>query len=270
MSLLLVCGGLFAGAALAMTAAWWLSEKTGRSGWADTIWSFAVGVLGAIAALVPLSGDALSAHPVLVALMAAFWSLRLGVHIARRTATGPEDARYAWLRRQWGENASSRLFWFLQIQAAAAFLLAGCIGLAAHRPGPLDAGDMLGVVLMILAIAGEGLADRQLRRFKSDPSNRGRVCDSGLWALSRHPNYFFEWLGWCAYVAMGVDLSGGYPAGWLVVVGPAFMYWLLVHVSGIPPLEAHMERSRGAAFADYRRRVSAFWPWPSRSIGNSR
>jgi steroid 5-alpha reductase family enzyme len=199
MSVLFLSAGLLAAAAaVAMAAAWWISERTGRSGWADTIWSFAVGALGSLAALLPVTDEALSPRAFLVALMAAFWSLRLGLHIARRTATGPEDARYAWLRRQWGENASSRLFWFLQIQAAAAFLLAGCIGLAARRPGPLDAGDVLGVGLMMLAIAGEGLADRQLRHFKSDPANHGRVCDTGLWAVSRHPNYFFEWLGWCA------------------------------------------------------------------------
>jgi steroid 5-alpha reductase family enzyme len=80
--------------------------------------------------------------------------------------------------------------------------------------------------------------------------------------MSRHPNYFFEWMGWFAYAIIAIDFSGGYPWGWLALAGPALMYWLLVHASGIPPLEAHMLRSRGQAFRDYQHRVNAFWPGP--------
>ncbi|WP_445678701.1 DUF1295 domain-containing protein [Radicibacter daui] len=268
MNVLYLAAGLLIGACLAMAAAWGVSERTGRSGWADTVWSFAVGGLGVMAALAPVSGREVSERQLLVACLAAAWSLRLGLHIARRTAAGPEDARYAWLRGQWGARAPSRLFWFLQVQAVAAFLLAGCMGLAAHRPGPIGAGDVLGIALLVLAVAGAGRADDQLRRFKADPANAGRICDSGLWAFSRHPNYFFEWLGWWGYAAIAIDPTGGYFAGWLALAGPAFMYWLLVHVSGIPPLEAHLHRSRGAAFAAYRDSVSAFWPWPRRPFGN--
>jgi steroid 5-alpha reductase family enzyme len=106
------------------------------------------------------------------------------------------------------------------------------------------------------------MADRQLRAFAHNPKNRGKVCDAGLWAWSRHPNYFFEWIGWFAYALFAIDLSGGHVWGWLALTGPAFMYWLLVHVSGIPPLEAHMLRSRKKAFADYQKRVPAFFPSP--------
>lgn len=269
MSVLYLAAGVLVGASLIMALAWWVSEKTGKSGWADTLWSFAVGALGVLVAVTPVSGWEVSLRQLLVAFIAGAWSLRLGLHIARRTVTGSEDPRYAWLRGQWGERASPRLFWFLQIQAAAAFLLAGCIGLAAHRPGPSGAGDALGIVLMLIAVMGEGLADHQLRGFKADPANRGLICDRGLWSVSRHPNYFFEWLGWCAYAAIAIDPAGGYAAGWLTFAGPAFMYWLLVHVSGIPPLEAHLQRSRGAAFNAWRDSVSAFWPWPRRSPGTS-
>jgi steroid 5-alpha reductase family enzyme len=106
------------------------------------------------------------------------------------------------------------------------------------------------------------IADRQLAAFRDDPANKGRVCDVGLWGMSRHPNYFFEWMGWFAYTIIAIDFSGGYPWGWLALAGPALMYWLLVHASGIPPLEAHMLRSRGQAFRDYQHRVNAFWPGP--------
>jgi steroid 5-alpha reductase family enzyme len=87
--------------------------------------------------------------------------------------------------------------------------------------------------------------------------------------MSRHPNYFFEWLGWFAYavIAIAIDLTCSYPWGWLAVAGPVLMYWLLVHASGIPPLEAHMLRSRGDAFRAYQQRVNAFWPGPPSSVG---
>jgi steroid 5-alpha reductase family enzyme len=104
-----------------------------------------------------------------------------------------------------------------------------------------------------------------LRRFRSDSANRDRVCDAGLWRWSRHPNYFFEWFGWLAYPLIAVDFGGDYPWGWLALAGPACMYWLLVHVSGIPPLEAHMVRTRGDAFRAYRARTNAFFPSPPRA-----
>ena len=80
--------------------------------------------------------------------------------------------------------------------------------------------------------------------------------------MSRHPNYFFEWLGWLAYPLFAIDLSGGYPAGWFALAAPAFMYWLLVHVSGIPPLEQQMLRTRGDAYRAYQQRTRAFVPLP--------
>lgn len=83
-------------------------------------------------------------------------------------------------------------------------------------------------------IAGEALADAQLKAFRSNPANQGRVCDVGLWRLSRHPNYFFEWFGWLAYPIIG--LSTDYVWGWASLLAPVFMYWILVYVTGIPPL----------------------------------
>lgn len=264
MTAVLVLGMLAAGLSAAMAGAWVTVDRTGRSGWADTIWSFSVGVAGVAAALAPLSAGT-SARQVMVATLVAVWSLRLGGHIAARTRKGGDDPRYQALKEEWGDDRRRRLFWFLQVQAAAAFLLAVTILVAAHNPAPWpQPGDLIGMALAAAAILGEGMADRQLARFRADPANRGRVCDAGLWGWSRHPNYFFEWLGWVAFAVIAIDFSGGYPWGWLALAGPAFMYWLLVHVSGIPPLEAHMIRSRGAAFRAYQSRVAAFWPRPGR------
>ncbi|HUZ14270.1 MAG TPA: DUF1295 domain-containing protein [Caulobacteraceae bacterium] len=78
------------------------------------------------------------------------------------------------------------------------------------------------------------------------------MCERGLWAWSRHPNYFFEWLGWLAYALVAIGPAGAWPPGWAAVLGPALMFVLLRFVSGVPPTEAAMLGSRGAAFARYQ------------------
>jgi steroid 5-alpha reductase family enzyme len=135
---------------------------------------------------------------------------------------------------------------------------------AARRPGDFGWQDVAGAAMLLGSLLGETVADRQLRAFAQDKANKGKVCDMGLWKWSRHPNYFFQFLGWVAYPVIAIDLSGGYPWGWLALTGPAFIWYLLVHVSGIPPLEQHMLRSRGQAFRDYQARTSAFVPLPPR------
>jgi steroid 5-alpha reductase family enzyme len=245
-----------------MTFAWFVAGRSGQSGWIDAIWSLGVGGIGTIAALVPpAAGNGLGSRQILVAALIAIWSLRLGLHIARRTIGSGDDPRYAQLRQDWGQDFRRRLFWFLQIQAAAGFVLVLSIFIAAHNPAAAPGpNDWLGGLLSICALVGETIADRQLAAFRAETANRGKICDVGLWARSRHPNYFFEWLGWLAYAAIAIDLSGAYLWGWLALCGPTLMYWLLVHVSGIPPLEAHMLRSRGEVFRAYQTRVNAFWP----------
>jgi steroid 5-alpha reductase family enzyme len=86
------------------------------------------------------------------------------------------------------------------------------------------------------------------------------VMEIGLWRYSRHPNYFFEWLGWCAWPLLAITMAFGW--SWLSLLAPLLMYWLLVHVSGIPPLERHMLASRGDKFRALQARVNAFFPGP--------
>ena len=250
----LLCSALLS---LCMAGAWGLQRATGNSGWVDAVWSFSIGLAGVLLALLP----GFSARRLAVAALIAIWAIRLGAHIAHRSFNRPEDARYAALRNDWGAGFQRRLFWFLQIQAVAAALLTLSMGLAAANPAPFPrVQDWFGVLVLVVAIVGEGVADAQLRGF------RGRICDVGLWGWSRHPNYFFEWLGWFAYPLLAIDFFR-IDWAWLSLTGPAFMYWLLVHVSGIPCLEQHMLRSRGDAFRLYQRRVSAFFPWfPRRTV----
>jgi steroid 5-alpha reductase family enzyme len=262
MNLVLSIAALAAFLSAAMAFAWRVTESGGRSGWIDAIWTFATGLASVAAALWGAAPGAL--RPALVAVLAAVWSLRLGLHIVARTTRGGDDPRYRQLRAEWGDRASGRLFLFLQAQAAAGLMLAFSVAIAAHRPGAgPDLRDMIGIALFVAALAGEAASDQQLAQFAADVRNRGKICDVGLWSVSRHPNYFFEWLVWVAFAAVAFD-PAVYPSGWLALAAPALMYALLVHVSGIPPLEAHMLRSRGDAFRAYQARVNAFWPGPPR------
>lgn len=249
-----------------MTLAWIAQQSTRNSGWVDTIWSFGVGLCGVATALVASPDEYLQPRQILVACFAGVWAARLGFHIAGRSMRVANDPRYAELIKGWGAHATRRMFWFLQIQALVSIPLILAMFLAAHRPGAgLTPADGLAIGVMVIAVGGEAVADWQLRRFKGDPAGNGGIMDTGLWRWSRHPNYFFEAVGWLAYPIVAIDWSGGYLWGWLALTAPVCMYWLLVYVSGIPPLEQHMLRSRGDAFRAYQRRTNAFFLGQPRS-----
>jgi steroid 5-alpha reductase family enzyme len=259
---------LAAGAALSaiMTGAWIVQRRTGNSGWIDVFWTFGTGAVACALALWPIeANDGPQTRQLLAGLFVAAWSLRLGWHILLRTRAATDDPRYRDMIGQWGADAKSKLFWHLQVQALVGLLLACCVMLAARNPAAgLRLQDGLAIALFVLGFAGEALADWQLRRFKQDPANRGGICDVGLWSWSRHPNYFFEWLCWLAYPLLAIDFVGDFLPGFFALLAPLCIYWLLMHVSGIPPLEAHMLRTRKTAFKAYRQRTSAFFPLPRR------
>jgi steroid 5-alpha reductase family enzyme len=244
-----------------MTGAWMVQQRTGNSGWVDTIWTFSLGLVGAGSALWPVAGATPNARQWLVAALVAIWSLRLGSHIAARTAGITDDPRYAAFAKEWGVDSPRKMFIFLQNQGFGSIPLVFAIFVAARFP--LDAlrlQDYLGALILFTGIAGEALADAQLKSFRTNSANKGRVCDVGLWRWSRHPNYFFEWFGWLAYPMIAI--SPDYLWGWVTLLAPVFMYWILVHVTGIPPLEAQMLRSRGERYRDYQSRTSMFFPLP--------
>lgn len=254
-----------------MAIAWVVQQRTGNSGWVDAIWTCSVGLVGAAGALWPIEATVPISRQWLVATLVTVWALRLGGHIGVRAAAGVDDPRYAALASEWGASAPRRMFFFLQAQALGSIPLVLAILVAAHAPrGSLQLQDCLGGLILLAGIAGEAMADAQLRRFRSDPANKGRVCDAGFWRWSRHPNYFFEWLCWVAYPVIAIPIGARVDAplggiwGWASLLAPVLMYWFLVHVTGIPPLEEQMLRSRGERYRDYQSRTSRFFPLPPR------
>lgn len=149
-------------------------------------------------------------------------------------------------------------FGFFQLQAVLIGVLSIPIALACANPAPgIGVFEVAGVVLWLLAIGGESIADMQLALFKAQPLAKGRVCDIGLWKYSRHPNYFFEWMVWIAYFVFAL----GSPWSWVGLASPLLMLYFLTCVTGIPPSEARSLATRGDAYRAYQRRTSPFIPW---------
>ncbi|PXA05240.1 hypothetical protein DDZ13_04575 [Coraliomargarita sinensis] len=256
--------GLFpVGFALAL-GAYLLALKIRLFAVVDTIWATGMGVGALIYYLMSAPGNVRGAAALAIML---FWSGRLSLHLLRdRILRGKEDPRYAALAKHWGERANFRfLFVFLgQIPLVALFLVPFSLAVG-HTQPDWRVLDSLGILIAVTALAGELVADRQLARFRADEGNTGKVCRQGLWRYTRHPNYFFEWLHWFAYVAF----AWGPPQAWLSFVGPVMMYLFLRYITGVPFAERSSLKSRGEAYRDYQKSTNTFFPWRPQRDHNS-
>ena len=241
--------------ALVMAGLWFVQYRGGMAGLVDVAWG--MGVAAAAAYFAWKAIDAPLTRRWAVCLVVGIWATRLSGHVLVRLWRSGEDGRYAQLMQDWGDAAQSKLFGFFQMQAAASVLFALPMRIALTSDAAWSTWDLMGVSIGSLAIFGEAVADWQLSRFKADPQHQGRVCDVGLWRYSRHPNYFFEWLHWWAYVALAWES----PWGWINIVFPMIMLYFILYKTGIPPTEAQSLRSRGEAYRRYQERTSAFFPW---------
>jgi len=245
--------------ALVMAGLWARQLRTRNATSVDAAWSFG---LAALALVYGLFADAPVERRALVGGLALLWAVRLGLFLLFNRVLGhvAEDGRYRAMREHWGPTAARNFFWVYQAQAAVAMLFSIPV-LAAMAYGELDGFAYAGAAVWIIAVAGEAIADRQLAKFRNDPANQGRVCQVGLWRYSRHPNYFFEWVHWWAYVLIGHAT----PLTW---VGPIVMLLFLFRISGIPYTELQAIKSRGEAYREYQRTTSGFVPWfPRRQHG---
>lgn len=240
-------------AAVVMAAGWRWQRRHANAGIADVLWAAG---LGGAAVLLAAFGRGAATPRVWMGLLGGLWGARLARHLWRRVRHEPEDGRYRALREHW-HGDQRRLFAFFQLQALTVALFALPFAAVAANPGVRMPWLAAGTAIWLFGVGGESLADAQLARFRAAPDHRGRTCRAGLWRWSRHPNYFFEWLHWFAYVAFAV----GSPLAWLAWSGPLLMYLFLRYVSGIPFTEAQALRSRGADYRAYQRSTPMFFPW---------
>jgi len=243
--------------AVAFLAVWATALRIRNAGIVDIAWA---GGFSVLALLYAALGSGWAPRRALIAGMTVIWSLRLSVYLYRRVMGEhpKEDGRYVELRRRWARNLPLKFLGFFQLQALLGVVLSAPMLLATANPAAaLHPLEWVGTLLWLIAVVGEALADRQLARFRARPGNRGRVCDVGLWRYSRHPNYFFEWLVWCAYFVF----ASASPQGWLSVYCPLLMLYFLFRVTGIPATEEQALRTKGDAYREYQRTTSAFVPW---------
>lgn len=242
--------------AVVMTAMWGFSMRVRNVGYVDVTWA---GLMAVAALLAGILSDGAALPRTLTAVGGAVWSARLCVHLLHRLLHEDEDGRYQALRAVWGDSHGKR-FLFFQAQALTAAVFAlPLLAAASSVSAAVDGWVLAAIVVWVVAVGGESLADVQLAIFRAAPDNRGKTCRAGLWSWSRHPNYFFEWLHWFAYVL----LATGSPHAWLSWLGPLLMLALLVRI-GIPHTEQQALRSRGEDYRRYQREVSAFLPRPPR------
>ena len=255
----LAAQGLLAALAVALPV-WALSLPLRDASLADRVWSLLVAAPVAVYAwtlLPPLQPrDAL-----LLALLLA-WALRLALYISWRNRGHGEDRRYRAMRERHGARFGLKsLYLVFGLQAVLAWVLGWPLLAALGRPGALTWLDALGLVLAGGGLLIETVADVQLARFLRGPRPEGAVMDRGLWAWSRHPNYFGEASFWWGLWLIALPAAGW--AGAWTVVSPLMMTWLLLRVSGVALLEQDMA-ARRPAYRDYIARTSAFIPWPPR------
>lgn len=192
-----------------------------------------------------------------ITLLVSLWGLRLFYHILKRNHGKPEDFRYVAFRKAWGKWVIPRAF--LQVymlQGLLMFLIA--LPFILLKDGQAQVNYVLfviGVLVFAVGFTFESVGDAQLKAFLSDPDNRGKIMDGGLWHYTRHPNYFGEATLWWGIFL--IALSGGVTP--FAVIGPVTITLLLLFVSGVPLLEKSMKDKPG--YAEYAAKTSIFVPW---------
>jgi steroid 5-alpha reductase family enzyme len=246
-----------------MAAVWFLSLLKKDASIADIFWGPGFVLVAWITFFL---SDVDGPRHFIVVAMTTVWGLRLSIHLFFRNWGSKEDPRYQNMRSAYGKH-----FWIVSLFTV--FLLQGFIlwvislvvqlALFVQSPVHLTWLDGLGIVIWSAGFVLETIADRQLYRFKSDPANKGRVMDLGLWAYSRHPNYFGEMLIWWGFYAIAINDAAN---AW-VILSPMLITFLLLKVSGVALLEKNITERR-PAYADYIRRTSAFFPWFPKKEGS--
>lgn len=256
---MVIVWGLAAVAVLA-TVGWIVSVERRNANIADQLWGVALLTL-AVVCLV--GGEEISARSWLVAALVAAWGLRLSIHLWVRDRRRGEDWRHAEARcqrRDFVWRSLPEVFWFQLVGGGVVVGLPIFAVVSARQPG-LWWLDGIGLATWAAGFAVEVVADVQLARFRRDERNRGRVLDRGLWAYSRHPNYFGEVVLWT-----GIALLGVAAGAWWALVSPLMVLVVVVRISGVRVMDDHLILTRGDQYERYVHTTSALVPMPKRDL----
>jgi steroid 5-alpha reductase family enzyme len=238
-----------------MILLWILSLVLKNSSIVDIFWGSGFLITGWL--FFALTPDGFMPRKLLLMLLATIWGLRLSLYILWRNWGKGEDFRY----RVWREEAGSAWWWrsFFKVfllQGILMWVIAIPLLAAQISPTPqhLTVLDFLGVLVWVVGFFFESVGDIQLARFKSNPANKGRVMDLGVWKYTRHPNYFGDSTQWWGFYLIAASASG-----WWTLFSPLILTLLLLRVSGVTLLEKTMSSRPG--YDEYIRTTSAFFPW---------
>ena len=199
-----------------------------------------------------------SEHELLTVALVLLWAARLSLHIGLRNVGHGEDGRYAAWRKRFGKH----WWWwsFFHVFATQGVLVwlwsVGLVAAVAVGPQELGWQHALALLLFGTGFYFQAAGDAQLQRFRKHRSDPAQVLDSGVWGLTRHPNYFGEAMIWWSFGALGLV----HPWGWVALVCPAYVTWFMAFGSATPMQERYLAKTK-PAYADYMRRVPAFFPW---------
>jgi steroid 5-alpha reductase family enzyme len=200
--------------------------------------------------------DHVTVHKWIMNTMILLWGGRLSFHILLRNWGKPEDFRYKAWRDSWKFFVLRSYFQIFMLQGLFMLIIAAPVYfINFYSPGKFHVTDYIGIILFLIGFYFEVAGDLQLNRFKRNPENKGRIITTGLWSITRHPNYFGEALLWWGIGFMA--LSGDH--GWLTLIGPVVITLLLRFVSGVPMLEK--KYSGRSDWENYKNKTAPFVPF---------
>ncbi len=262
MNLLIALGQNFGLLVGVMIILWLISVKIRDVSFIDSFWAYGMAIMAGASIL--QAGNAGWLGWTIFGLTVT-WGVRLGTHLYLRWSKEGEDPRYtkiigtAMKKKGWSFAKTALIkAWVLQIPLLFLVCLPAQIGILLAGDQGLGSVAIIGLVLAVIGIAFETIGDAQLKAFKADSSNTGKVLDTGLWRYTRHPNYFGDFCTWWGIWLVATQV--GWPA-WLAIVGPLFLSFTLTKWSGAPMLEYALRRNR-PDYVDYIERTSGFFPMP--------
>lgn len=199
-----------------------------------------------------------SIRGLIVSILVSIWGLRLTWHIYNRNRGKDEDHRYIAWRKAWGKWFYLRSYFQIYIlQGLLLFIIVVPVLFINKNSGnPIYYLDIIGFLMWLLGFIFEVVGDAQLAKFINNTNNKNRLMRSGLWKFTRHPNYFGEVTQWWGLWIIALSVTDG----WITIIGPLTITFLILKVSGIPMLEKRMVEK--PEFAEYKRKTSVFFPFP--------